>query len=425
MKWSDMQKPALKALYETTLAAYEAQKTKGLRLDMSRGKPGEDQLDLCNGMLTVLDGSDYKSPGGIDCRNYGGLEGIPEMKKIFADILGIAPEEVVVGGNSSLAMMFDNVAVNVSHGVRDGEPWMRQGQVKFLCPVPGYDRHFTICEYFHIDMIPVPMTPDGPCVDTVEKLVSSDPMIKGMWCVPVFSNPDGCVYSDETVRRLAALKPAAEDFRLYWDNAYAIHHFTGDRPVIPNILKECERAGNRDMPLVFASFSKVSMAGAGVAAMASSLSNCEYIRKRFFTQTIGPDKLSQLRHVRFFKDYDGVMAHMAKVAEIIRPKFETVLQALKTELGGLGIGAWKEPSGGYFISFDTLPGCAKRTVALCKEAGVTLTGAGATFPYGRDPEDRNIRIAPTYPPIGELRAAMEVFCLAVRLATLEQLTMDN
>ena len=270
-------------------------------------------------------------------------------------------------------------------------------------------------------MITVPMTKDGPDMDIVERLVASDPMIKGMWCVPVFSNPEGIIYSDETVCRIAALKPAAEDFRLYWDNAYCIHHFKGSRPQIPNILRQCEKAGNPHMPLIFASFSKVSMAGAGVACMASSTSNCEYIRKRFFTQTIGPDKLSQLRHIRFFKDYDGVMAHMDKMAEIIRPKFETVLNNLKNELDGLGIAEWNEPDGGYFVSFNTIDGCAKRTVTLCKEAGVVMTGAGATFPYGKDPLDRNIRIAPTYPTVAELQTAMEVFCLAVKIAALEKL----
>ncbi|MDR2736163.1 MAG: aminotransferase class I/II-fold pyridoxal phosphate-dependent enzyme, partial [Gracilibacteraceae bacterium] len=402
--------------------SYNAYVNKKLKLDMSRGKPGEDQLALSGDMLTILRGDDYTSPGGIDCRNYGGLEGIPEMKGIFADILDISPEEVIVGGNSSLAMMFDNVAVNMSHGVRDGEPWMLQGKVKFLCPTPGYDRHFTICEYFHIKMIPVPMTPNGPDMDIVEELLASDPMIKGMWCVPVFSNPEGIIYSDETVRRLAALKPAAADFRLYWDNAYCIHHFNGPRPVIPNILRECEKAGNPHMPFIFTSFSKISMAGAGVAAMASSLSNCEYIRQRFFVQTIGPDKLSQLRHVRFFKNYDGVMEHMSKMAAILRPKFAAVRDKLTAELEGLGIAEWNNPDGGYFVSFNTIDGCAKRTVALCKEAGVVMTGAGATFPNGKDPRDRNIRIAPTYPSVTELQTAMEVFCLAVKIAALEKLS---
>jgi len=421
VNYTEMSQSAMEMMLADLRESYDTYVSMNLKLDMSRGKPGEDQLALSNDMLTILCEDDFTSPGGIDCRNYGGLEGIPEMKALFADILDISPEEVIVGGNSSLAMMFDNVAVNMTHGVRDGEPWLTQGKVKFLCPSPGYDRHFTICEYFHIHMIPVPMTPTGPDMDIVENLLASDPMIKGMWCVPVFSNPEGIVYSDETVRRLAALKPAAEDFRLYWDNAYCIHHFNGRQPVVPNILRECEKAGNPHMPLIFASFSKVSLAGAGVAAMAGSLSNCEYIRQRFFVQTIGPDKLSQLRHVRFFKNYEGVMKHMGKMAEILRPKFATVLDKLADELEGLGIAEWNKPEGGYFISFNILDGCAKRTVALCKEAGVVMTGAGATYPYGKDPRDRNIRIAPTYPSVSELQKAMEVFCLAVKIAALEKL----
>lgn len=421
MKWTELPQAGLKELHSSVLSEYEGYKAKELKMDMSRGKPGEDQLALSRGMMTILSEDDYMSPGGIDCRNYGGLEGIPEMKAIFAAILDVEQEQVIVGGNSSLAMMFDNVAVNMSHGVRDGEPWMTQGKVKFLCPSPGYDRHFAICEYFHIEMIPVPMTASGPDMDMVERLVSSDPMIKGMWCVPVFSNPDGIVYSEETVLRIAALKPTAADFRLYWDNAYTIHNFNGSRPVIPNILVECDKAGNPHMPLVFTSLSKVSMAGAGVAAMASSFSNCEYIRRRFFVQTIGPDKLSQLRHVRFFKDFEGLIAHMEKMADIVRPKFETVLRVLGAGLSELGIAEWNEPRGGYFVSLNTLDGCAKRTVALCKEAGVVMTGAGATYPYGKDPRDRNIRIAPTYPTLPELQTAMEVFCLAVKLAALEKL----
>ncbi|MCL1918854.1 MAG: aminotransferase class I/II-fold pyridoxal phosphate-dependent enzyme [Peptococcaceae bacterium] len=420
MNYNELSKSEMETQLAKLNVAYTTYVNMNLKLDMSRGKPGEDQLALSSDMLTILDESDYMSPSGIDCRNYGGLEGIPEMKALFAAILDISPDEIIVGGNSSLAMMFDNVAVNMSHGVWDGEPWMRQGHVKFLCPSPGYDRHFAICEYFHIEMIPVPMTQDGPEMDIVEDLVAADPMIKGMWCVPIFSNPEGIIYSDETVYRLAALKPAAKDFRLYWDNAYCIHHFRGSRPVIPNILRECEKAGTPHMPLIFTSFSKISMAGAGVAAMASSVSTCKYIRKRFFVQTIGPDKLSQLRHVHFFKNYEGVMTHMDKIAEIIRTKFATVLNTLKNELEGLGIAAWNEPDGGYFISFDTLDGCAKRTVALCKEAGVTMTGAGATFPYGQDPRDRNIRIAPTYPSVPELDTAIKVFCLAVKIAALEK-----
>jgi len=419
MKYSDMSKSEREAELSRLNGVYKDYANMGLKLDMSRGKPGEDQLALSNDMLTILDKDDYKSPGGVDCRNYGGLDGISEMKDLFADLLLIKPDEVVMGGNSSLAMMFDNVAVNMSHGVRDGKPWMLQGNVKFLCPAPGYDRHFSICEYFNIEMITVPMTKDGPDMDLVEKLVASDPMVKGMWCVPVFSNPDGIVYSEETVMRIAALKPAAEDFRLYWDNAYCVHHFVGERHVIPNIIRECEKAGNPNMPLVFASFSKISMAGAGVACMASSVSNCEYIRKRIFVQTIGQDKVSQLRHVRFLKNLDGINAHMRRHAEILRPKFEKVNEILTRELSGLA--CWTAPRGGYFVSLDVMPGTAKRTVALMQDAGVVMTPAGATFPYGKDPRDSNIRIAPTFPPVSELRTAVELFCICAELVCLRKM----
>ena len=417
----ELEQDELVRIYHSLQKQYEAYCHRNLKLDMSRGKPGADQLDLCGAMMNCLAKDDYMSSNNIDCRNYGGVDGIPEMKQLFADILDIDRDEVVVGGNSSLKMMFDNIAVNVSHGVRDGVPWQQQGTIKFICPVPGYDRHFSICQYFHIEMIPVEMTPDGPDMDTVERLVASDPLIKGIWCVPVFSNPDGYVYSDEVVRRIANLKPAAVDFRIYWDNSYTIHHFSGERPVIPNILRECEKAGNPNMPLIFTSFSKISFPGAAVAAIASSKSNCDFIRKRLTIQTIGPDKLNQLRHVRFFKDLNGVLAHMEKMAEILRPKFEVVLGTLQTELSGKGVAAWTTPTGGYFVSLNTEEGCAKRTVALCKDAGIVMTGAGATFPYGKDPLDRNIRIAPSFPPIDELKTAMEVFCVCVQIAAIEKL----
>lgn len=417
----ELEQDELVRIYHSLQKQYEAYCHRNLKLDMSRGKPGADQLDLCGAMMNCLAKDGYMSSNNIDCRNYGGVDGIPEMKQLFADILEIDRDEVVVGGNSSLKMMFDNIAVNVSHGVRDGVPWQQQGTIKFICPVPGYDRHFSICQYFHIEMIPVEMTPDGPDMDTVERLVASDPLIKGMWCVPVFSNPDGYVYSDEVVRRIANLKPAAVDFRIYWDNSYTIHHFSGERPVIPNILRECEKAGNPNMPLIFTSFSKISFPGAAVAAIASSKSNCDFIRKRLTIQTIGPDKLNQLRHVRFFKDLNGVLAHMEKMAEILRPKFEVVLGTLQTELSGKGVATWTTPSGGYFVSLNTEEGCAKRTVALCKDAGIVMTGAGATFPYGKDPLDRNIRIAPSFPPIAELKTAMEVFCVCVQIAAIEKL----
>jgi len=387
---------------------------------MSRGKPGPEQLDLAAGMHTCLAENDYISSDGVDCRNYGVLDGLYEMKEIFAGLLDVSPDEVILGGNSSLSMMFDNIASNASHGVRDSIPWQRQGDIKFICPVPGYDRHFSICDYFHIKMVTVGMTPGGPDMDAVERLVESDPLIKGMWCVPIFSNPDGCTYSDDTVRRIANLKPAAHDFRIYWDNAYSVHHFRGDRPEIPCILRECEKSGNPHMPLVFTSFSKISFSGAAVSAMATSKSNCDFIRKRLAVQSVGPDKLNQLRHIRFFGNAEGVFKHLVKIADIIRPKFETVIQIFNENLSHLEIANWTDPSGGYFISFNTLPGCAAKTISLCKEAGITLTPAGATYPYGNDPNDSNIRIAPTYPSLGELKQAMEIFCVAVRIAALEK-----
>jgi DNA-binding transcriptional MocR family regulator len=412
----------LSALKNELSAAFLKHKEKGKKLNMTRGVPSDEQLSLCNEMLTCLSTEDYKAVNGADCRNYGGIDGIPEIKKIFADLLELTTDEVIVGGNSSLSLMFDNVAVNMSHGVREGQPWQSQGQVKFLCPVPGYDRHFTICKYFHIEMIPVAIGTDGPDMDAVEAAVKSDPMIKGIWCVPKFSNPTGIVYSAETIKRFAKLKPAADDFRIYWDNAYAFHDLGNEQKTIPNIIRLCEEAGNPNMPLVFASFSKVSFAGASVTCMASSKSNCEYIRRRLTAQTIGPDKLNQLRHARLFKDARGVMAHMEKHAAILKPKFSLVASTLRRELGGLGIAEWTEPEGGYFVSFNSLDGCAKRIVSLCAEAGVALTPAGATYPNGSDPQDRNIRIAPTCPPLAELEQALEIFCAAVKLAAVEKLS---
>ncbi|MDR0293437.1 MAG: aminotransferase class I/II-fold pyridoxal phosphate-dependent enzyme [Oscillospiraceae bacterium] len=401
-------------------ARHEEYKARGLKLNMTRGVPSKAQLDLSRGLLTCLGDGDYLSEGGADCRSYGILDGLPEMKRIFAELLELTPGEVIVGGNSSLALMFDNVASNMSRGVREDLPWAAQGHVKFLCPSPGYDRHFTICDYFHIEMIPVATTDTGPDMDEVERLVSSDPLIKGIWCVPVFSNPAGAVYSDETVRRFANLKPAAHDFRIYWDNAYAIHQFSGGKRQIPNIVRECAKAGNPHMPMVFASFSKVSFPGAAVSCIASSEENCEYIKKRLTAQTIGPDKLRQLMHVRFFGGAEGVYAHMRKHAEILRPKFELVEETLQKNLSGLEGCEWTTPEGGYFVSFDAPEGCAKRVAALCAGAGVALTPAGATWPGGRDPKDRNIRIAPTFPPLEELRTAMEVFYNAVLLAASEK-----
>jgi DNA-binding transcriptional MocR family regulator len=415
-----MSSAELSALKDELSKTFSRIKEKGRKLNMTRGVPSDEQLSLCNDMMTCLKPGDYTASNGADCRNYGGIDGIPEMKKIFADILEITPDEVIVSGNSSLALMFDNVAVNMSHGVRDGDPWVKQGKVKFLCPAPGYDRHFTICKYFHIEMIPVAIGKDGPDMDNIEKLVSSDPMIKGIWCVPKYSNPTGIVYSEETVRRFAKLKPAADDFRIYWDDAYSIHDLGDSTARIPNIIRLCEETGNPNMPLVFTSFSKVSFAGAGLACIASSKSNCEYIKQRLAVQTIGPDKLNQLRHVRFFKDAAGVVAHMKKHAAILKPKFQLVKDTLHRELDGLGIAEWTEPNGGYFVSFDAMEGCAKKIVALCAEAGLALTPAGATYPNG-DSKDRNIRIAPSCPPLAELGEALDIFCLAVKLASVEKL----
>lgn len=420
-EYAKLSKQELSKINEQLIEKYNQFKAQNLSLDMSRGKPGEEQLDLSLDMLTVLKKDDYYNSTGVDCRNYGGLDGLPETKQLFADILDIDPDEVVVGGNSSLALMFDSVSSNLTHGPHDDQPWAAQGQVKFLCPAPGYDRHFAICEYLHIDMIPIKLNDDGPDMDEVERLVKDDPMIKGIWCVPKYSNPDGIVYSDETVKRLAALKPAAKDFRIYWDNAYCIHNLYDNLAEIPNILRECQKNGNDDMPIIFMSFSKISFPGAAISCIASSKTNVSFIKKRFSAQTIGPDKLNQLRHMRFFENKDKVMEHMKKHADILRPKFEAVLDNLDKYLEGKGIATWKKPEGGYFISVYVMEGCAKRVVELCANAGVKLTSAGATYPYGNDPQDSNIRIAPSFPSKAEIGLASELFCLCVEMAAVEKL----
>ena len=403
-------------------ACFEEIKAKGLKLDMSRGKPSAAQLDLSKGMMDVLNSSsDLKGEEGIDCRNYGLLDGIKEAKELFAEMAEVSPDEIIVYGNSSLNVMYDTVSRSVTHGVMGSTPWCKLDKVKFLCPVPGYDRHFTLTEYFGIEMISIPMTADGPDMDQVEEYVNNDPSVKGIWCVPKYSNPQGSTYSDETVRRFAKLKPAAEDFRIYWDNAYNIHHLYDDKQDnLVEILGECKKEGNPDMVFKFVSTSKVSYAGAGVAALGASKGNLEFIRKQLSLQTIGHDKLNQLRHVRFFKDFHGMTEHMKKHAEIIRPKFEAVLKGLSTELGELEIGTWIEPRGGYFISFDALPGCAKAIVAKAKDAGLVMTGAGATYPYGKDPQDSNIRIAPTFPTTEELEMATEIFVLSVKIVSIDK-----
>lgn len=398
-------------------------KAKGLKLDMSRGKPSAAQLDLAMGMMDVLNSeTDLKCSEGVDCRNYGVLDGIREAKELLADMTEVSPDNIIIYGNSSLNIMYDTVSRSMTHGVMGSTPWCKLEKVKFLCPVPGYDRHFTITEHFEIEMINIPMTPDGPDMDLVEKYVNNDPAVKGIWCVPKYSNPQGSTYSDETVRRFARLNPAAEDFRIYWDNAYGIHHLYDDKQDnLVEILMECKKEGHPDMVYKFCSTSKVSFPGSGVAAIGTSKANLEYIKKQMAMQTIGHDKLNQLRHVRFFKDIHGMVQHMRKHAEILRPKFETVLNCLKHELGGLEIGNWIEPRGGYFISFDALPGCAKAIVAKAKEAGLVMTGAGATFPYGKDPQDSNIRIAPSYPTPEELAIATDIFVLSVKLVSIDKI----
>ncbi len=425
--YEERSKEELLALKAELEAAYEEFKGKGLKLDMSRGKPGVSQLDMGMPLLDTLNSSsDMKTMDGVDVRNYGSLEGITEAKHLMADMMGVDPENVIVCGNASLTIMFDSVCRSFTHGVLGNTPWYKLDKVKFLCPVPGYDRHFAITKHFGIEMINVPMTPQGPDMDLVERLVSEDEAVKGIWCVPKYSNPQGYSYSDETVRRFAALKPAAKDFRIYWDNAYAIHHLYEDRQdEILDILSECEKAGNPDMVYEFCSTSKVSFSGAGIAAVATSKANMEDIRKSLAIQTIGYNKVNQLQHARYFKDYNGLKAHMKKHADLMRPKFETVLNILDEELEGLGVGTWTKPNGGYFISFDSLEGCAKAIVAKCKEAGMVLTGAGATFPYGIDPHDSNIRIAPSFPTPEEMAQATRLFALCVKLVSIDKLLEEK
>ena len=428
--YAEMTKEELVALRKDLKAKYHDFQTKDLRLDMSRGKPSADQLDLSMGMMDVLSSDDdLTCEDGTDCRNYGVLTGIDEAKELLADMMEVNPSTIIIYGNSSLNVMYDTVSRAMTHGIMGNTPWCKQDKIKFLCPkflcpVPGYDRHFAITEYFGIEMINVPMTPEGPDMDMVEELVSTDPAIKGIWCVPKYSNPQGYSYSDETVRRFARLEPAAPDFRIFWDNAYGIHYLydrpESEQPHILNILEECEKAGNPDIVYEFCSTSKITFPGAGVAAMASSEANIADIKSKLKWQTIGPDKINQLRHVRYFKDINGMKDYMKKHAAIIRPKFEAVLETLEKELGELGIASWSKPVGGYFISFNAEKGCAKAIVAKCKEAGLVLTGAGAAYPYGNDPEDSNIRIAPTLPPIEELKVATDLFVTCTKLVTVEK-----
>ncbi len=400
---------------------YDAFKAQGLKLDMTRGKPSAEQLDLASKLTVALTEADYKGSDGSDARNYGGLDGLPEMKAIFAEMLGAPAAQVVVGGASSLQMMHDTVVRALLHGVPGSkEPWGR-GKIKFICPSPGYDRHFAICEHHGIEMIVVGINDDGPDMAEVERLVASDASIKGMWCVPKYSNPTGTTYSAEVVRRLASMKAAAPDFRLFWDNAYAVHDLYAETDALANVLTACSEAGNPDRAVVFGSTSKISFAGAGVAALASSPANIADVKKHSAIQTIGPDKMNQLRHVRFFKDYAGLVAHMEKHAELLRPKFEAVTETFARDLGGKGVATWTKPHGGYFVSLDTLDGCASEVVRLADAAGVKLTAAGATFPYGKDPRDRNIRVAPSMPPLAQVKAAMDVVTVCLLLASLKKL----
>jgi DNA-binding transcriptional MocR family regulator len=402
-------------------ASYAAVKERRLKLDMTRGKPSNEQLDLANELTAILAVSDYKAADGTDTRNYGGLDGLPEMKAIFAELLETTPANVIVGGASSLTMMHDAVVRGLLHGVPDGDgPWHRS-KIKFLCPAPGYDRHFAICQHHGIEMITVDLDVDGPDMAAVEKLVKADASIKGMWCVPKYSNPTGETYSAAVVERLAAMPTAAPDFRLFWDNAYAVHDLYETTDPLVEILSACARAGHPNRPLEFASTSKISFAGAGVAVMATSAANVADAKKHLAIQTIGPDKLNQLRHVRFFKNAAGVKAHMQKHAALLRPKFDAVTRLFERELGGSGLAAWTKPRGGYFVSLDTLDGCASEVVKLADEAGVKLTPAGATFPLGRDPRNRNIRVAPSLPPASQVETAMEVVTLCVKLASARKL----
>lgn len=426
-KYQEMTKEELLQEQAALEAEYAKIKEMGLELDMSRGKPGTDQLDLAMPMLDVLNSkSVLKSENGLELRNYGGLDGIPEAKKLIAEMVGTKPENVIVYGNSSLNIMYDQIARAELFGLCGNTPWSKLDKVKFLCPVPGYDRHFAITEEFGIEMINIPMTADGPDMDMVEQYVNNDEAVKGIWCVPKYSNPQGVVYSEETVKRFAALKPAAADFRIFWDNAYAVHHLYDDNQAqIPDIISLCEENGNPDMVFQFCSTSKVSFPGAGIAGISASQANIEDIKKRLTIQTIGHDKTNQLRHVLYFKNLDGIKAHMSKQAALIRPKFDMLDELLTEEIASRGIGSWIKPLGGYFISFEALPGCAKEIVAKCKEAGVVMTGAGSPFPYKKDPQDSVIRIAPTFPSLEELTKAAQVFVVVTRLVSVNKMLEKN
>jgi aspartate/methionine/tyrosine aminotransferase len=423
VKFSEMDSETLQEYREGLLKRYEDFKSMKLKYDMSRGKPCQEQLDLSIGMLNI---TDYKSCEGVDCRNYGGLDGIPEAKQLFAELLEVNPDEVIIGGNSALNMIYDTIARAMSFGVSGSDvPWGKLPKVKFLCPSPGYDRHFAICELFGIEMIVVDMKSDGLDMDAIEKLTAEDEAVKGIMCVPKYSNPDGITYSDDVVERLARMKTKAKDFRIFWDNAYAVHHLFGKGDRLKNIMKACKDAGNEDRVFIYTSTSKISFPGAGVAVMAVSKANVSSIKKQLTIQMIGPDKMNQLRHVKFFKNMESIEEHMRKHAEIIEPKFSAVLDILSAELGGKEIAWWNKPNGGYFISLNTLDECAKKVVDMAVEAGVVMTPAGATFPYGKDLRDRNIRIAPSFPSIDELKKAIEVFCICIQIESINKLLLEK
>ena len=421
--YKELTKEELLELKEKLEKEYADAASKGLKLDMSRGKPSSLQLDLSNDLLDVLNStSNMQAENGFDARNYGVLDGLPEMKQIMADIMGVPSDNVIIGGNASLNLMYTVMSNAMIFGVMGSTPWSKLDKVKFLCPAPGYDRHFAITELFGIEMITIPMNADGPDMDMIESLVKDDDSVKGMWCVPKYSNPQGITYSDEVVKRIAALKPAAKDFRVFWDNAYAIHDlYEDDKDVLLEIFAECKKNGNENMVYEFCSTSKVTFAGAGISAMAASDENIAEIKKKLTIQTIGFDKMNQLAHARYFKDINGLLEHMKKHAALLRPKFEAVTDTFEKELSGLEIGSWVRPKGGYFVSFESMEGCAKAIVAKCKEAGVTLTGAGATYPYKNDPKDSNIRIAPSYPTEEEMKQATELFILCVKLVSINKL----
>ncbi len=412
----------LQAIKTGLLKRYTAICDRELSLDITRGKPSPEQLDLSAGLLETVDARDYTSSAGTDCRNYGGLDGLPEVRQLFAEYMGVRPEEIIIGGNSSLNLMYDTFLRAMVHGLGASHtPWCREPQLKFICPSPGYDRHFAICEQLGIEMIPVDMTDDGPDMDAVESLAAADEAIKGIWCVPLYSNPTGAIYSDDTVDRLARMTTRAADFRIFWDNAYAVHYL-GERPGrVRSILEACKAAGCPERPFLFGSTSKITFPGAGLAMIAGSATNMEWVRSHLFFQTIGPDKLNQLRHVRFLKNMDGILAHMEKHAAVIRPRFQVVEDVLNTELAGKGIAAWTRPEGGYFVSFDAPDGCARTVVKMAADAGVKLTPAGATYPLRNDPCDSNIRIAPTFASIEDVRTAVEVLAICTQIAAIDQL----